>query len=195
MPISPLSQKTRRYLAAVNEARATGVDADELFETREAIYQAELTASLERQRDRQPQHERTLERLDDDVSRRRFLAGSAAAIAGTTAFGILGRTTRAAAAAPRIAVVGAGFAGMAAAWEVHRARGWPIHVYEGQHRVGGRARTIRTLAKGKYTEAGPSGISSNEQAIQALLKRLGLWPMVDTWLHYPKGPELYASRA
>jgi monoamine oxidase len=88
-------------------------------------------------------------------------------------------------------VVGAGFAGLTAAYRIQQLRGWHVDVYEAQHRVGGRARTIRTLADGQYTEAGPSGISSNEDVIQGLLRELGLWPMVDTWLRYPGGRERY----
>ena len=87
--------------------------------------------------------------------------------------------------------MGAGFAGLTAAYRVQQLRGWHVDVYEGQYRVGGQARTIRTLAQGRYTEAGPSGISSNEDVIQGLLRELGLWPMTDTWLHYPGGQERY----
>jgi len=198
MPRSRLNQKTKRYRAALVQARATGVDPDDLFERREVVDDEALSRSLDRSndlagvRDLAEEHASAIrsgvDRHPSGLTRRDFLAR--AVLLGGLAFAT--PLTRAAAGSqPRVVVVGAGFAGLTAAYRIQQLRGWHVDVYEAQHRVGGRARTIRTLADGQYTEAGPSGISSNEDVIQGLLRELGLWPMVDTWLRYPGGQERY----
>jgi monoamine oxidase len=198
MPRSRFNQKTKRYRAALVEARATGVDPDDLFAHSEAAYEEVVSRSLDRSSDLAgtgdlaQEHAHAILRGDEHhpsaLTRREFL--SRAAILGGVA--VAAPLVRAAATTePRVVVVGAGFAGLTAAYRIQQLRGWHVDVYEAQDRVGGRARTIRTLAHGQYTEAGPSGISSNEDVIQGLLRELGLWPMVDTWLRYPGGQERY----
>jgi monoamine oxidase len=56
-------------------------------------------------------------------------------------------------AGKRVVVLGAGIAGLVAAFELRRQGHTPI-VLEAQHRVGGRVRTIRDFAPGLYAEAG-----------------------------------------
>ncbi len=53
----------------------------------------------------------------------------------------------------RVIVIGAGIAGLVAAFELRRQGHEPI-VLEAQHRVGGRVKTIRDFAPGLYAEAG-----------------------------------------
>ena len=126
------------------------------------------------------------------MGRRDFLVRSALVGAAAAVPGLGGSVPRAnAATAPRVVVVGAGFAGLTAAYRIYKLKGWVPAVYEAQNRVGGRARTIRTGAGAQYTEAGPSGISSNEPTIKALVTELGLGPLVDTFLNAPTGDELY----
>jgi monoamine oxidase len=85
-------------------------------------------------------------------------------------------------------VVGAGLAGLAATYRIHRATGWAPTLYEARGRVGGRAKTIRTLEGGQYIEAGPSGIGSKQNhAINRLADDVGLTPLDDLWLGYPPG--------
>jgi monoamine oxidase len=179
----------------MREARRAGLPVDDVFERREAAYHRDLAASLERSHAREAARAiaetRSLEILEGARTRRRFLRDAAVLAGSAAAFGIVGRAGRAGARQPRIVVVGGGLAGLTAADRIHRARGWVPQVYEAQHRVGGRTRTIRSLRAGQYAEAGGGGISSNEDPIRALAADLGLTPLVDTWLHYPPGPERY----
>ena len=72
------------------------------------------------------------------VSRRAFLKGTAAfgavALSGCATDAPTG-------GAPRVAVVGAGMAGLSAAWHLKRA-GIEARVYEARRRVGGRVPTL-----------------------------------------------------
>lgn len=124
---------------------------------------------------------------ESDVSRRDFIkVGGAAAIAASLPFV---RPRRASAVTePRVAVVGAGLAGLCAAYAL-RSRAL-VQVYEASDHVGGRTRTIRGLKQGEYAEAGGGGISSNERNLIRFARRLGLG-LVDTWAGYPDGSETY----
>lgn len=128
----------------------------------------------------------------DPDSRRRFLA-DAARLGGTAAALALSGAVPPlrAATAPRIAVVGAGLAGLSAAYRIHRLTGWVPTVFEASQRVGGRVRTRRGLAGGQTSEAGAGAIDRRAHAVLALAKEVGLWPMVDTWVRLPAGPYLY----
>src|SRR5688500_1053942 len=53
----------------------------------------------------------------------------------------------------RVVVIGAGLAGLVAAYELKRQR-HDVVVIEAQNRVGGRGHTLRTFAPGLYAEAG-----------------------------------------
>jgi monoamine oxidase len=54
----------------------------------------------------------------------------------------------------RVAIIGAGMAGLVAAWLLQRA-GFSVKVYEASQRVGGRVRTLREgFSSGLYAEAG-----------------------------------------
>src|SRR6188474_3306093 len=53
----------------------------------------------------------------------------------------------------RVVVIGAGLAGLVAAFELRR-QGHDVVVLEAQHRVGGRIYTLRSFAPGLYAEAG-----------------------------------------
>jgi monoamine oxidase len=59
-----------------------------------------------------------------------------------------------------VAVIGGGFAGLAAAWYLH-ACGVRVTVYEAADRVGGRVLTDRTFVPGKIVEAGAELIGEN----------------------------------
>lgn len=77
-------------------------------------------------------------------------------------------------AAPRIAIVGAGIAGLSAAL-MCRDRGIPCVVYEAQRRVGGRMHSERGFwGNGQVSEYGGELIDSGHTTIRALAKRFGL---------------------
>jgi monoamine oxidase len=114
------------------------------------------------------------------LSRRSFLA---AALTGATAVA-LGRRAwpaplaralpLAAGPAPRVAVVGAGLAGLTAASDLTEA-GWDVVVLEARDRVGGRVHTLYDpFSPGLHAEAGGESIDDNHDRIQALVARFGL---------------------
>lgn len=75
----------------------------------------------------------------------------------------------------RVAVIGAGFSGLAAALELKRSGLEPV-VFEAAPHVGG---TIRSVVDGGYLcETGPSSLLDREPALAALLSSLGLGPRV-----------------
>lgn len=73
----------------------------------------------------------------------------------------------------RIVVVGAGFAGLAAAYELHQV-GYDVLVLEARTRLGGRVHSLDDLIKGKTIEAGGEFIGSNHPRWLAYGKRFGL---------------------
>ena len=187
-------QWMRRLRAAEHEARATGIGVDDVLGRREEERERRLAISLELSANRQDERDRVGAMLRAGMGRRDFLQRSAliaaAAAGAVTDLSVLSPPANAA-TAPRVVVVGAGFAGLTAAYRIYKLKGWTPAVYEAQTRVGGRARTIRTGSGGQYTEAGPSGISSNEPTIKNLVTELGLGPLVDTFLNSTTADELY----
>ena len=75
--------------------------------------------------------------------------------------------------APRVVVVGAGFAGLAAAYELSRA-GAVVTVLEARNRVGGRVLSFRDLVPGGTMEGGAELIGSNHPIWNAYKAQLGL---------------------
>lgn len=132
---------------------------------------------------------RLRDRSHRELPRREFLGLAGAALAATAIPTALPRRASSA-TDPRIVIVGAGLAGLTAAFEIRRRTGWSPVVYEASDHVGGRTRTIRGLAGGQYAEAGGGGISSNERTIIRLVQRLGL-RLRDTWAEAPDGRETY----
>ncbi len=129
-----------------------------------------------------PDSDRASER--PQVGRRGFLKWSGA-MAGTALVGHLlpgcrspGTPTVARNAhrrnGPRVAVVGAGLAGLSAAYRLTQA-GVRVDVYEAAGRVGGRAFTARDLlAPGLVTELGGEFIDSGHLVLRDLVRELGL---------------------
>jgi monoamine oxidase len=75
---------------------------------------------------------------------------------------------------PRIAIVGAGLAGLACAYRLHR-QGIACTLYEAHgKRVGGRCWTAREFAAGQTAEHGGEFIDSAHRRIRALAAELGL---------------------
>jgi monoamine oxidase len=73
----------------------------------------------------------------------------------------------------RVAVIGAGFAGLAAAWYLSEC-GVKTTLYEASGRVGGRVRTDRTFVPGKIVEEGAELIGENHPLWGILARRFSL---------------------
>jgi monoamine oxidase len=107
----------------------------------------------------------------DGITRRDMLQrslGAAAALLISDRFMELPR-----AAAGRAIVVGGGFSGLAAAYELSKA-GYDVTVVEARNRVGGRVISFSDLVQGKNVEGGGELIGSNHPAWVAYGKQFGL---------------------
>lgn len=107
----------------------------------------------------------------DGLTRREVLR---AALAG--AAGVLlseGEALPAAPSGKRVLVLGAGFAGLAAAHELAHA-GYDVTVLEARKRVGGRVVSLTDLVKGKVVEGGGEFVGTNQPTWLAFARRFGL---------------------
>ena len=101
-----------------------------------------------------------------EMLQRSFAAGAALLI--SERFG-----TPLTAGAGRVVVVGAGFSGLAAAYELSKA-GYEVTVVEARNRVGGRVISFSDLVPGKNVEGGGELIGSNHPAWIAYAKQFKL---------------------
>ncbi len=118
------------------------------------------------------------------LARREFLKAVLAATGGVLLPGVSETLLRglepppvAHAAGPiRVVVVGAGLAGLAAAWEL-RQRGMAVRVLEARDRVGGRVYTLRRyFAEGQYADLGGEFVDTNHATVLGYMKTLGIPP-------------------
>jgi monoamine oxidase len=145
---TPLGRMVEEAAAVARESWARGVDVDAVLEERE--------------------ERRTTRR---ELLRDAGVVGAAAL--GATAFGRFASAARAG-AAPRIVVVGAGLAGLTAAYRLEQA-GYTAAVHEASDRVGGRCWTLRgAFADGQIAERGGELIDQGHAAIRQLAQELGL---------------------
>ncbi len=72
-----------------------------------------------------------------------------------------------------VTVIGAGLAGLSAAYDLHRA-GWNVTVLEARDRVGGRVYSLRGFSNGLVAEAGGEFIEESHTRMLALAKQFGL---------------------
>jgi monoamine oxidase len=106
-------------------------------------------------------------------TRRQFIGVAGAAVFGATAFGRLAGVARGG-TAPKIAIVGAGLAGLTCAYRLKQA-GLVAQVYEAHPtRIGGRCWTIRSFADGQLGEHGGELIDQGHIAMRHLASELGL---------------------
>ena len=75
--------------------------------------------------------------------------------------------------AARVVIVGAGLAGIAAAYQLHRV-GVASTVYEARERLGGRCWTARGFADGQTAEHGGEFIDTRHVHLRQLVRELGL---------------------
>jgi monoamine oxidase len=112
-----------------------------------------------------------------DPSRREVLRRGGIVAAGAVAATALGnwRPVANAATAPRIVVVGAGLAGLSAAYQLKKA-GYTAAVYEASTRLGGRCWSYNAneFAGGQVGEHGGELIDQNHTQIRQLVQELGL---------------------
>lgn len=118
-------------------------------------------------------------RVHTSESRRRFLAASAATGAGLllSAAGCA-TSARAGRGSARVVVIGAGFGGLACAYELSRS-GWDVSVLEARGRVGGRVLSFNASLGGEFVpgrniEGGGELVGSNHVHWAAYAERFGL---------------------
>ncbi len=76
----------------------------------------------------------------------------------------------------KVVVIGAGMAGLAAAWELTRTDGCEVTVYESERRAGGVIVTEHT--QGFIVEGGPDGFLAGEPELTELARELGIGDQV-----------------
>jgi monoamine oxidase len=125
---------------------------------------------------------------ENRISRRRFMGATAAAGAGA----LVSQTGQAEAKTRRkrrrkadVVVIGGGFAGLAAAYDVMRA-GHSVLVLEAQDHVGGRARNL-PIGGGEISERGGTFAGPTQNRILALAKDMG----VATFPTFAQGENVY----
>lgn len=106
-----------------------------------------------------------------DFLRASMVAGAALMLSGPGALGGVGAMNGR--AGKRIVVVGAGFAGLAAAYEL-AAAGYDVTVIEARNRLGGRVLSFGDFVPGKNVEGGGELIGSNHPAWVAYAEKFGL---------------------
>lgn len=72
-----------------------------------------------------------------------------------------------------VTIIGAGMAGVAAAYELHKA-GWQVTVLEARGRVGGRVYSVREFSNGLAAEGGGEFIDAHHSRMIALAKEFNL---------------------
>jgi monoamine oxidase len=122
--------------------------------------------------------EQAAARLQDEehrTTRRGLLKGAGAAVAGATVLGRMAAPAHAArGAGPRIAVIGAGLAGLTCAYRLQQA-GYAADIYEASDRIGGRCWTGRgDFSDGQIYEHGGELIDTGHKALRQLAQELGL---------------------
>lgn len=74
---------------------------------------------------------------------------------------------------PRVALIGAGFGGLACAYELSQA-GYCVDVFEARNRIGGRVRTVQHFAPAQHVEFGAELIGANHPHWQRYAKQFGI---------------------
>src|SRR3954453_6699115 len=110
---------------------------------------------------------------DSGLTRRQIVQRAGAGAAALT-LGSRWLPAANAATAPRVVVIGAGLAGLSAAYQLKKA-GYAAQVHEASDRVGGRCWSIRgAFADGQVAEHGGELIDQGHNAVRNLAQELGL---------------------
>src|SRR5262245_15983353 len=96
------------------------------------------------------------------------------------------------AAAGRVIVIGGGFSGLAAAYELSKV-GYDVTVVEARNRVGGRVLSFSDLVAGKNVEGGGELIGSNHPSWIAYSKQFGL-KFLDVTEEDPEAPIMLGGK-
>lgn len=147
-------------------------------------------------RDPSPDFDAMLEQIQQPgISRRDALKaggilGAGLALAACTSNTVDPTATAIAPASPtphdaRVVVVGAGLAGMTAAYRLAKA-GVPVQLFEARDRLGGRCWTARGFADGQTAEHGGEFIDTRHVHTRQLAQELGL-TLDDLWKGYTAG--------
>ena len=108
------------------------------------------------------------------MTRRRFVGTAAGTAAALSLGGGMGLARRSGDAGARVIVVGAGFAGLSAAYELGRA-GYEVVVLEARERIGGRVYSVREpFAGGQHAEAGGEGVDVPHRVLRAYVREFGM---------------------
>lgn len=145
MARSPLSRRLAFALQAFRRSRRNGMPIDEI-----------------------------VQRCDGAITRRQFVTaclGASAAAFGVNALAGCGAARYA--GGQKVAIVGAGIAGLHCAYRLRRA-GIQATVYEAANRVGGRIISDRTTFNGQHCELGGELIDTGHETMHRLAKELGI---------------------
>jgi len=124
----------------------------------------------------------------DPITRREFLKGSVAAGTALLLSGPRAFAQRTTSSGRSVVIIGAGFAGLSAAYELLSA-GYNVTVIEARDRVSGRVITFDNFVPGRWVEGGGELIGGNHPLWAAYAKKFGLdllqvpdtsadWPVV-----------------
>ena len=111
------------------------------------------------------------------------LGGAAAAGLGLATLPMPGRAR--AAGSPKVVVVGAGLAGLTAAYRLSQA-GLPVTLYEARDRVGGRCWTARGFEDRQHAEHGGEFVDTRHVHMWQIVHELGL-ELEDLWAGWDGG--------
>ena len=121
------------------------------------------------------------------MSRREFLATAGASAAALAVGGCASLPLRTARREPQVIIVGAGLAGLTAAYRL-RAAGVPVRIVEAQERLGGRCYSLRGFFEhGQVAELGGELIDSGHHHVRQLCDELEL-PLDDLAEPDPRVP-------